>query len=575
MRLFSKAISCMIAGGALAALVLPANAQINYVFTPTTAADWNDDVNWSDPQGNMFVPSVAFDETAQINDAGSIAQVTDTPPTPIGLTIDAGAVEVASTGALTIVESVNVAGSGGATVNANGRLAVASGGAFSSVNLTVNGQLEMGSNAGVSATQSVTFNGGSVFRPQLSGSSFNPISTPNAITLQGGVISLDFSYTPSPSDTWDLFDGGSVVGNTPEVEVNSGLTLDPWQQFAVRTSSGGTNGVVGTLQLEDRIVLSINRANGVGTITNMSSSAIDLDAYVVESGLGSIGVSGFNSLSDQGADSGAWGEFGVLASTSIGELREEGITSLGPGASRAIGTIFDPTVTELGIDYEDLSFSYSNEEFDTIGGVVVYEGNKKFNNLVLNVNPDTGEATLVNESPLTIELDGYAVKSASGALLPGGWTSLEDQSAAGGDWLEIGSDSGQLGELKAGGSTVLSQGTSFDLGAIFDTSGEEDLTLEFFFSDVDAAPSMGVVSYELPSASIPGDYNNDGSVDAADYTVWRDGNSPDSSQAGYQLWRDNYGASSAPAGAATSAPEPAALLLSAIGALALVARRRS
>ncbi len=71
---------------------------------------------------------------------------------------------------------------------------------------------------------------------------------------------------------------------------------------------------------------------------------------------------------------------------------------------------------------------------------------------------------------------------------------------------------------------------------------------------------------------LDGDYNNDNVVDAADYTVWRDGGSPDSSQAGYDLWAANYG-DSLPANAA-SIPEPTAALLAMI-ALAGLASRRS
>ena len=39
-------------------------------------------------------------------------------------------------------------------------------------------------------------------------------------------------------------------------------------------------------------------------------------------------------------------------------------------------------------------------------------------------------------------------------------------------------------------------------------------------------------------STVPGDYNGDGSVDAADYVVWRktDGDNP----AGYGLWRTNF-----------------------------------
>lgn len=67
-----------------------------------------------------------------------------------------------------------------------------------------------------------------------------------------------------------------------------------------------------------------------------------------------------------------------------------------------------------------------------------------------------------------------------------------------------------------------------------------------------------------------GDYNNDGTVDAADYTVWRDGGSPDSSQAGYDAWANNYGATAS----AVAVPEPTAVLLAALAMGAFAARRQ-
>ena len=42
------------------------------------------------------------------------------------------------------------------------------------------------------------------------------------------------------------------------------------------------------------------------------------------------------------------------------------------------------------------------------------------------------------------------------------------------------------------------------------------------------------------SSSLTGDYNSNGVVDGADYVVWRNGGSPDSSQAGYDAWRGNF-----------------------------------
>ncbi len=70
----------------------------------------------------------------------------------------------------------------------------------------------------------------------------------------------------------------------------------------------------------------------------------------------------------------------------------------------------------------------------------------------------------------------------------------------------------------------------------------------------------------------PGDYNNDGAVDAADYVVWRSGQGGTFSADHYNLWRANFGLSDASGSAAVSsarvnllAPEPAAPALILLG----------
>ncbi|MEQ8847223.1 PEP-CTERM sorting domain-containing protein [Botrimarina sp.] len=95
-----------------------------------------------------------------------------------------------------------------------------------------------------------------------------------------------------------------------------------------------------------------------------------------------------------------------------------------------------------------------------------------------------------------------------------------------------------------------------------------DESISLFFGD-----SFGdVADYFFLGDDTPlaGDYNSDGVVDAADYTVWRDGDSPDSSQAGYDLWAENYGATAA---TAAGVPEPATAGLALLGAAALLRRR--
>lgn len=85
-----------------------------------------------------------------------------------------------------------------------------------------------------------------------------------------------------------------------------------------------------------------------------------------------------------------------------------------------------------------------------------------------------------------------------------------------------------------------------------------------------------------------GDYNFDGRVDAADYTVWRrdlgstilaeaDGNGNGIvDEADFFVWRASYGQAGGPAAAIASltVPEPTSLLLTLLGGLALLGRRR-
>ncbi len=70
----------------------------------------------------------------------------------------------------------------------------------------------------------------------------------------------------------------------------------------------------------------------------------------------------------------------------------------------------------------------------------------------------------------------------------------------------------------------------------------------------------------------PGDYNLDGIVDAADYTVWRDGDSPNSTTAGYALWVANFGQSTASGSGADHIPEPTTLLLTLLALTAVPLR---
>jgi hypothetical protein len=113
--------------------------------------------------------------------------------------------------------------------------------------------------------------------------------------------------------------------------------------------------------------------------------------------------------------------------------------------------------------------------------------------------------------------------------------------------------------------------------------------------------TLGSANYPLNQTSLPWDYNHDGVVDAADYTIWRDtlgqtdpnpghvggGLTPLAANADrdptvditdYQSWKFHFGESlpgPGSASAGTNVPEPASFVLAVAGMLAMAAMRSS
>lgn len=120
-------------------------------------------------------------------------------------------------------------------------------------------------------------------------------------------------------------------------------------------------------------------------------------------------------------------------------------------------------------------------------------------------------------------------------------------------------------------------------------AGAASLYFNFASSDVGGAGMNTPAYFAIDDLTLnvdvtPGDYNSDGHVDAADYTMWRDaldttvsrrgaGADGDLSgvvdQADWSVWANNYGSSVAP----TAIPEPATILLIAIGGVIATTRK--
>lgn len=79
-----------------------------------------------------------------------------------------------------------------------------------------------------------------------------------------------------------------------------------------------------------------------------------------------------------------------------------------------------------------------------------------------------------------------------------------------------------------------------------------------FLVNDQGVPSIAEWVRATPNIILPGDFNLDDVVDAADYSVWRDGLGTNYTQNDYALWVGNFGASANSAAVAGPVPEPLA-----------------
>jgi hypothetical protein len=220
----------------------------------------------------------------------------------------------------------------------------------------------------------------------------------------------------------------------------------------------------------------------------------------------------------------------------------------------------------------------------------------------LEVNTVTGSAAIVGVESQPLPFDYYSIRSPLGELNPTGWTSLDSQNidavgpGAGESWdVQPQPDTQQLIELYLRGASTLTLGERLSLGHAYDPSlaGQgANGDLQFQFSQRRSPLLLnGEVVYVTPLLSA-GDYNDDGTVNAADYTIWRNtlGSNSDLRADGdgnnkidrddYVVWKWSYGHVGPGAGAELqfAAPEPASAVLAiaaCLGAALSFSRRRA
>lgn len=605
------------------ALATGAAAQTSLEFAVAGPAPWAVSTNWSP----VFVPGDNFPaEIAGISNGGTVTLSAPAPfPVngvvlgeaghPTSAPVGVGTMVLSAGGSLNVIAQasqdgtipavgtfrVGVGGAGvghfemtGGALNVSDAMSSA-GAAASSIGLSGNASLSVGSanlqritrirGPNVSFESAGRVDIGGTFIPEITAASHSLIDAFGSPVNVSGTIAPEFSgFSPTVGTTWTLAQGSQVSGNfvnAKNVQV-TGFTPVAGAKFEAVNS-----GTTLTLEYASALTLRVDRRTGLAQIVNHIGT-ITYDGYSIRDSFGNLSPGTWSSLDDQGTSGNSWLESNPT-SAAISELNPTSSTSLAPGASNALGRILAPP-TEFGQPDPNLVFDYHAANGRTVSGIVDLSG--KYNNLVLIVDPATGQAAIQNQSPFGVELDGYSIASASGSLRVAQWNSLDDQNAAGGTFLEANPTTSRLNELNPTSSLALAADSlARSIGSPFNVAGARDLTFTFHLAGGGGGPlgdtngdgavnldDLNNVRNNFGSNGI-GDTDGDGDVDLDDLNNVRNnfgasggGGGPGGTFTGIV----QYGA--IPEGLA-AVPEPTAIGLATVAASALTCimrcRRRS
>jgi hypothetical protein len=517
-------------------------------------ADWNLDSTWTSEIGPV-IPGDGFPaEVAGITNGGT-AFLAAPASFPIdGLVLSNGTLDLRNAGSLTVV--------------ANG------GEAFGATNIGGAGTLSMGGNGRLKTD---TFNQSGTIAKRVSGAANGVVEATLSANLAGPLSMTFNNFTPTVGQSWQIIDapGGQLTGSFTTVTptgLAKGLIVTPTYDRANGDAS---------VTVDNRLVMTVDYRTGAATFGNLIGPGITLDGYSVSSPSGQLSPTGWQSLDDQNTPAGF---FEANPQTDrVSELNPSGAHTLAAGQSLSIGSPYNWQPAAFGeAEVEDLEFTYFTPDGEVEQGIVEYTGLR--NNLVLTVDPDSGEAAIQNQSTFGISLDFYTITSASGSLNPAGWNSLDDQGV--GSWAEANPTDTRLSELFPVGGSAFSPGQGYEIGDAFVAGGTQDLAIRFTFAD--GTEFDGIVQYgdvSLPPVGQPGDTNGDGSVNLDDLNAVRN-NFGAAGQPGstpgdafpfdgevdlddLNAVRNNFGA-----GGSAAVPEPATFGLALLGLPFLVRRLR-
>ena len=348
--------------------------------------------------------------------------------------------------------------------------------------------------------------------------------------------------------------GGTLAGSSPVLPAY-GTTVDGFL--------GGSGLVRGTVQFNDDSFLEVR----FGDLLQFQDSVSNQGAATIDGGEMQF-LAGFTNNAQGGFD--APGRISLENSGTVRfaqTLTNDGVLSNAHGATNIHGEISNPGNIVVARD----SVATFYDAVTNTGTITVKPGG---NALFLT------DLSFIGLSILQLGLDTNDLAAGSAQISAGGVMTL-------GGTLEITFEGGYaplVGEtfelLTAGGGIV----GAFD--SILLPLMPNNLEVGVHYSPTSV---MMEIRTETSSAPLPGDYNQDGMVNAADYTLWRDhlgqslvltNQNPSASTPGvvdqedYNYWVANFGQSFGSGSGGVSqgeAPEPGSLVLLAVGAAAAVA----